>query len=209
MRVGIYGGTFDPPHIGHIRACESFINELELDRVYVMPAYIPPHKTVTSSVDPYTRFEMSKLAFNPISYKVIVSDLEIRRKGRSYTADTIRYFAEYGSDNEVFLLCGTDMLLTLDTWYMPEYIFSNSTIVHVLRSHEDVDEESTRLLIQEKYIEYKKKYRAEIITLDEHILELSSTTIREAISSGKDVEKYLTPSVSKYIKENNLYKNND
>lgn len=201
MRVGIYGGTFDPPHIGHINICKAFLEQLNLDKVYVMPAFIPPHKLVFDN-DPYTRYEMSKIAFDNISDKIIISDLELKRRGRSYTAETISYFAEYG-DYEVYLLCGTDMFLTLGEWYKPDYIFKHSKIVHARR----VDDPDTDEVVEYKARLYKEKFNAEILTLDIEALELSSSEIREKINSGCDVTDLISEDVYNYIKEKSLYIN--
>lgn len=198
MKVGIYGGTFDPPHNGHVNICKTFLSQLNLDKVYVMPAFIPPHKLVYDN-DPYTRYEMAKIAFEGISDKIEVSDLELKRKGRSYTAETISYFAEYG-DYDVYLLCGTDMFLTLDEWYKAEYIFKHSTIVHAMRNN-DVDIE----LIQYKNKCYKEKYNAKIHTLNNSVIELSSSEIRDKIFSNIDVSKLLNEDVYAYIEKKGLY----
>lgn len=199
MRIGIYGGTFDPPHIGHINACKAFCEQIQLDKLYVIPAYLPPHKELSSFVSATTRLKMCELAFSDISEKIIVSDLEIKRKGRSYTADTIKSFIDEDDDNEIFLLCGTDMLLTLDTWYKPNYIFSHSNIVHVKRDVELCD------MVSEAITRYQKKFGANIIELKIDIIEISSTEIRNAISSGATKLNLLTDEVFDFIKLNRLY----
>ena len=128
MKIGIFGGTFDPPHIGHINICKEFLSRLSLDKLYVIPAFLPPHKEIKSNTPVNKRFEMCEIAFSPISSKIEISDVEIKREGKSYTADTISYFKSRG-DDDLYLLCGTDMLLTLDEWYNPKYIFENAIIV--------------------------------------------------------------------------------
>ena len=200
MKIGIYGGTFDPPHNGHINICKEFLNQLSLDTIYVMPAFVPPHKVVFDN-DPYVRYEMSKIAFGNISDKIIVSDLELKRKGRSYTAETISYFVDYG-EYEVYLLCGTDMFLTLDEWYKASYIFKYSTIVHARREN-DCDNE----LIEYKEQIYKQKYNAKILNLNIDVIELSSSEIRNKINNNEDVSDLISNGVYDYIKEKELYKN--
>ncbi len=199
MKIGIFGGTFDPPHIGHINMCKAFIDKLDLDALYVIPARIPPHKTIKSSTTTEQRFEMTKLAFSGISDKIIVSDLEIKREGKSYTADTIQYFKE-SSENDLYFLCGTDMLVTFDTWYRPEYIFKNATIVYARRENDKENDE----LIPIKIAEYERKYDARIIWLDVEVIEISSSQIREEIDDcGKS--SYLTDEVLRFVSNNNLY----
>lgn len=200
MKIGIYGGTFDPPHNGHINICKEFLNQLSLDTLYVMPAFVPPHKVVFDN-DPYVRYEMSKIAFGDISDKIIVSDLEIKRRGRSYTAETISYFVDYG-DYDVYLLCGTDMFLTLDEWYKSSYIFKHSTIVHARREN-DCDNE----LIEYKEAIYKEKYNAKILNLNIDVIELSSSEIRNMVNNEEDVRNFVSEGVYNYINENKLYKN--
>ena len=200
MKIGIYGGTFDPPHNGHINICKEFLNQLSLDTLYVMPAFVPPHKVVFDN-DPYVRYEMSKIAFGDISDKIIVSDLEIKRRGRSYTAETISYFVDYG-DYDVYLLCGTDMFLTLDEWYKSSYIFKHSTIVHARREN-DCDNE----LIEYKEAIYKEKYNAKILNLNIDVIELSSSEIRNMVNNEGDVRNFVSEGVYNYINENQLYKN--
>ncbi|MBO5439561.1 MAG: nicotinate (nicotinamide) nucleotide adenylyltransferase [Clostridia bacterium] len=201
MRVGIFGGTFDPPHLGHINMCEAFLKKISLDKLYVIPAHIPPHKTIKSMTSVNERFEMAKLAFSSISDKVIISDIEIIREGKSYTADTLRSFREQGF-NDLYFLCGTDMLLTLDKWYNPEYIFESATIVCVRRENETEND----LLIKDKVDYYTKKYNARIIILDVDAIEISSSEIREAIKNNNNICSYLTNEIENYIKANNLYK---
>lgn len=211
MKIGIYGGTFDPPHMGHVRTLEKFISQFSLDRVYVIPSYIPPHKTVKSGVLPKDRFEMAKLAFLDVSEKVEISDIEINRKGKSYTSDTIAFFNEKMNTNP-YMLCGTDMLLTLDTWHDPEYIFKNAVIVYARREN---DLKNTDLIL-EKTAEYVRKYGAEIYKLDCDVTEISSTDIRKAINEEYKTgahkscdEKYVPEKVKMFILKNNLYKNGD
>ncbi|MBR2295857.1 MAG: nicotinate (nicotinamide) nucleotide adenylyltransferase, partial [Clostridia bacterium] len=132
MKIGIYGGTFDPPHNGHVNACKSFVNAIQMDKLYVIPTSIPPHKQRESSVSGDDRYEMARLAFSEISDKIELSRIELERSGKSYTADTLRYFKAQGA-KEIFLLCGTDMLVTLDEWYDFEYIFRSATIVYIRR----------------------------------------------------------------------------
>ena len=202
MRVGIFGGTFNPPHLGHINMCKLFLNEINLDKLLVIPASIPPHKQVKSKTTTEQRLEMSKLAFASISEKICISDIEIKRKGKSYTADTIKELKNVGYD-DLYLLCGTDMFLTLDMWYKPEYIFTNATIVYVRRESEVENDK----LISNKIEHYKKNFNANILNIEAKPIELSSSMVRTAIKDGCGVSSMLNSEVLEYIKENNLYKN--
>lgn len=201
MRVGIFGGTFDPPHIGHINMCKLFLNELSLDKLYVIPAYIPPHKIIKSNTSVCERFEMAEIAFSNVSNKIIISNIEIKREGKSYTADTLKAFREQGYD-DLYFLCGTDMLLTLDRWYNPEYIFESTAIVCVRRENEKKND----ILIKEKIALYEQKYNARVILLNADAIEISSSEVRNAIKSGENISSYITDEIYNYIKNNNLYK---
>ncbi|MBE6663018.1 MAG: nicotinate (nicotinamide) nucleotide adenylyltransferase [Ruminococcaceae bacterium] len=201
MKIGIFGGTFDPPHLGHISVCKAFLNTIELDALYVMPAYIPPHKTVISGINADKRFKMSEIAFSSLSNKIIVSDIEFKREGKSYTAHTLKYFKENFKDIEIYFLCGTDMILTMDMWYCPEYIFENAKIVYARRENDSDITQSIDL----KCKKYKEKYNAEIIYLTTDVKEMSSSEIRKAISCGNDLSKYLSKEIIDFIKENKMY----
>ena len=199
MKIGIFGGTFDPPHIGHVNAFKAFLKQFDFDRVFVIPVLLPPHKSLKSSVSADDRLEMTRLAFEGLTDYVTVSDLEIKRQGKSYTADTIKYFKEQGYD-DIYFLCGTDMILTLDLWYKPEYIMANAKIVYARREN---DEENT-VRISEKINSYRKRFGAEVIELSSPVLEISSTDIRQSMSEGKS--EYLPQEVMGYIEEKGLYK---
>ena len=119
-KLGLYGGTFAPPHYGHIHAVKTFLEEVSLDRVLIMPTYQPPHKAKAAGDTPEVRLEMCRAAFGDIP-GAEVSDYEIRKADVSYTVQTLEHLA--APDREIYLLCGTDMFLTLDRWYRAAEIF--------------------------------------------------------------------------------------
>ena len=201
MKIGIFGGTFDPPHIGHINACKAFLEQVELDVLYVMPVYQPPHKNIFSGTNVDSRLEMAKIAFSSLSNKVLVSDLEIKREGRSYTAETIKQIKSQISDAEIYFLCGTDMILTMDSWYQPEYIFENATIVYIRRENDIYITGQ----IAKKCSIYKSKFNANIISITANAIEASSTEIRDAIVNSNGEIPFITAEIYKYIIENKLY----
>ena len=198
MRIGIYGGTFSPPHVGHVAAARAFAEQLELDRLLIIPTYMPPHKSVDYDDDPTRRFEMCRLAFSDIP-NVEISDIELKRGGKSYTADTLAELS--GKGRELFLLCGTDMILTLGEWYRPEEIFARATPVYIRR---ECDPETGRR-IAEKLVEYKEKYRVDVLAVDAPVVEMASMDIREALGKGRGISDMVTPAVEKYIFENGMY----
>ena len=197
-RIGIYGGTFSPPHIGHVAAAKAFLEALSLDSLLIIPALIPPHKKVAYRDDPHARLEMCRLAFGDLS-NTEVSELEILRGGKSYTSDTLRALS--GDDRELFLLCGTDMILTLDEWHEPHTIFSLSTPVCIRRENDKV----TGKDLSEAIERYKNEYGVTVPMIDAPAIEVSSSEIRERISTGLTTDGLVPEKVWNYIKEHRLY----
>lgn len=195
-RVGIFGGTFNPPHIAHVRVAHSFVQRAGLDLLLIIPTNDPPHKTYSGNVSAQDRLKMCELAFSSIP-KASISDIEVARGGKSYTVETLE--ALKGDNTELYLLCGTDMFLSLDTWYQAEKIFKLAKICYVRRECEDKNN-SLIELAREKYIE---KYNASIMEIPTEVTEISSTDIRDRVACGNYFD--IPESVAEYIKERNLY----
>ena len=197
-RIGIYGGTFSPPHNGHIAAAKAFMEQMWLDFLYVIPTATPPHKEMEIPVDAAHRLEMCRLAFADVE-GVYVSDMEMRRGGRSYTVDTLRELT--GPDRRLFLLCGTDMMLTLDEWREPEEIFKLSYPVYIRREKDAILDQK----IVQKIADYNQKYGKVVRRIVTDPIELSSSSVRERLERGEDVSHLIPVSVEKYIRDNHLY----
>lgn len=197
-RIGIYGGTFSPPHNGHLKAAKAFMEQMWLDILYVIPTALPPHKEMEVAVSAADRLAMTRLAFGSME-GVYVSDMEIARGGRSYTVDTLRELS--GEDRRLFLLLGTDMLLTLDTWRSPEELFRLSYPVYIRR---DNDRSLDEPIIQ-KIAAYHQKYGKVVRKLIADPLELSSHEIRERLIKGESIDGLVPPTVGQYIREKHLY----
>ena len=199
-RLGIYGGTFSPPHLGHVGAAKSFYGAVPLDKLLIIPDFLPPHKQIDGEISADDRIEMCKLAFADVK-GAEVSDIEIKRGGKSYTALTL---AELSSDeNELYFLCGTDMFLTLGEWYKPEEIFKLATICFVRRENDKEND----LEIQRRTEEYINRFSARIIQISAPVTEISSSELRLAIKEDDErLVELLPSSVLKYIKERGLYK---
>jgi len=197
-RIGIYGGTFSPPHNGHVKAAKAFMQQMWLDILYVIPTATPPHKDMDIPVSAEDRLQMTRLAFDGIE-GVYVSDMEIRRGGRSYTVDTLRELA--GEDRRLFLLCGTDMMLTLDQWREPEEIFRLCYPVYVRRE----EDPSLDGRIVQKIAEYHQKYGKVVRRILIDPLELASRDVRLALSQGQPIEGLVSKSVAQYIYDHHLY----
>ncbi len=197
-RVGIYGGTFSPPHLGHVHAAAVFLDEGNLDELLIIPTCVTPLKERKEHTAPEDRLAMCRLAFD-FSPKTAVSDIEIRRAGKSYTAETLQALSR--EDVRLVFLCGTDMFLTMDTWYQPETIFRLAEIACMRRENRVENEEK----LLQKSEEYKQKYGAEITFLKTEPKEMSSSEIRECLRGGADVSAYLPAAVAEYIKARGLY----
>ena len=197
-RIGIYGGTFSPPHNGHIAAAKAFMEQMWLDLLYIIPAALPPHKEMEVAVSAVDRLQMCRRAFSGME-GVWVSDLEILRGGKSYTSDTLRELC--GADRRLFLLCGTDMILTLDEWHEPETIFSLSTPVCIRRESDPAAKEDLSRTIAR----YKAEYGVEVPVIDAPAVEVSSSEIRERLAKGLSADGLVPDKVGNYIKEHHLY----
>lgn len=199
--IGIYGGSFSPPHMGHYRALTAFLTAFRPDVTYVIPTLVPPHKSLSSAATPEQRLAMCHLAFDELS--VVVSDREIRRGGKSYTVLTLEELA--APDTRLLLLCGTDMFLTLDKWYMPERIFELAEIVYVAREAGE-EGKAASLAMAKKAEEYRARFGATVHALPLDTLELSSSEIRAMLADGQDTDTLLHPKVKEYIERCNLYR---
>lgn len=182
MKIAVYGGSFNPPHVGHIQAVQSVSKYLVPDKILIMPASVPPHKALSDDTPPAEeRMELCRIAFGDIA-GVEISDLEMRREGKSYTSDTILELRTIYPGDEILFVMGTDMLLSLETWHEPETIMANATIAVLLRGlEEDRDVDG--------YIDYlSKTYGAKICRLEAPVYPASSTDIREELKQGRGRE---------------------
>lgn len=200
MRIGIYGGSFSPVHNGHVAAAQAFMEQMWLDVLYIMPAGIPPHKQMEGDANTWQRLKMCELAFEGMD-GVLISDLEMRREGKSYTVDTLRAMAS--EEHRLFLMMGTDMLLTLDTWREPEEIFRLCYPVYMRREGPDPILDAR---IVAKISEYQQKYGKVVRRIVGDPIVVSSTAVRHAVAEGKSIADMVPPAVEKYIRENGLYK---
>lgn len=201
MRIGIYGGTFNPPHNGHITAAQAAMEQLKLDKLLLIPDNLPPHKVLPEgSPDSRQRLEMTVLATAALGKKAEASDMELRRSGKSYTSDTLRELHERYPEDELCLLMGSDMFLSLHTWHEPEVICDLARIVPFSRTSGGEDE---AFAVQKARLE--RLYGARVtIVVNPHVIELSSTEVREALAAGKG-EELLPAAVYGYIRREQLY----
>ena len=203
MKIGIYGGTFNPPHLGHLAAARAAIAALELDRLMLVPAAIPPHKELPEGTPPPAdRLAMAgKLADALLLPKVAeVDSLEMDRPGPSYTADTVELIHSREPEAQLWLLVGSDMFLTLHTWKEPERILKYASVCAFHRTQED---EAARFAGQKARLERDYGARVQLIPVP-GLVEISSTRLRELLVRGEGRE-YLHPSVYGYILLHGLY----
>lgn len=202
MKVGIYGGTFDPPHLGHMRAAQAALELLGLDELIFIPAKLPPHKSLAeNSASEEHRLAMTALMADGMrDPRVSVSSMELDREGKSYTADTLCQIHQERPDDELFLLMGSDMFLTLQNWYDPQTIAKLAVLVPFARTESDCGD---LFRIQGEYLDRTFGARTHAIQLPQ-ITDLSSTSLRDGLSSGSLSDK-LWCQVYGYILLHGLY----
>lgn len=196
MDFAIIGGTFNPVHLGHLICSERAYLEFDLDKVIFMPAGNPPHKDdVINSAE--HRYNMLKLAIvNNDHFEI--SAWEIEQEEKSYTARTVKHFKEKYNVERVNLIIGTDSLAEIFNWYQPEYILENTNLIVAKRN----DYSFTKIMKDQRL----RKYESHINILDNSLIEISSTMIREFVKEDKSI-RYLTPDkVIEYINKNKLYR---
>ena len=197
--IGIMGGTFDPIHNGHLIAAEFTRHEFQLDRVIFMPAARPPHKEINEVLDSEHRYKMVKLAIqgNPAFE---ISDLEMKRTGKSYTIDTIRYFLEHYPGSDIYFIMGADSLLMMDTWKDYRELSGLCRFAVVTRPGYGIERSNPAL----KNLPPILWERMEFLPIPG--LDISSTDIRQRVAESKPI-KYLLPlEVEQYILDQGLYR---
>ena len=202
MKVGIFGGTFNPIHKGHTEAAYAFLRCINPDKLLVIPTKIPPHKAIKGDDDPEIRLEMTGRAFSEdgeYDARIEVSDIEIRSEGKSYTYYTLQKLKSMGYD-DFYLYCGTDMLLSFDSWFRFEDILSMCTLAYASRLENACPEASQKIAM------LRERYGARILEIPLDPIEISSSEIREMIHEGDDASEFLSPAVLRFFEERGLYR---
>jgi nicotinate-nucleotide adenylyltransferase len=197
VRIGILGGTFNPPHLGHLICAQEAYLQLGLDRVTLIPARIPPHKPVEDEPGAEHRLELCRLAIQGDEERFTVSDAEIVREGPSYTVDTLEELQSSAPDNELFLIVGGDIAAGLPSWQRPERVLSLATLAVAKRrgtSRAAVDEALRALAGRER----TRFFRMPRIAV-------SSTMLRDRVRAGQPIRYYVPDAVISYIDEHRLY----
>lgn len=197
-KTGIMGGTFDPIHNGHLLLAQAARAELGLDEVRFLPSKNPPHKLDREITPEDKRCQMVKLAIQDIP-DFVFSDMEIRRRGRTYTADTLRQLQKEEKHTRFYFIMGADSLLMMESWREPEVILSLAAVVAAVRDTTGIPQ------LEEKRKELIQKYGGEIFLLSMKKAEISSTAIRREVQMGRSIQEVVPKSVADYIAEEGLY----
>ena len=199
-KIGIFGGTFNPIHLGHIRLGQLVLDEIKLDKILYIPDNTPPHKSDKDLACGEDRLNMIDISLKDYD-NMESSDIELNREGKSYTFETLLELKKMYPNDEIYLITGADMFLTLDKWKEPETIFKTANIIGVPRVKSDFEK-------MEAYAENViKPMGARIIMLSKTVFDTASSTyVRDNIDDYQKIRDMITPEVYGYITEKNLYR---
>jgi nicotinate-nucleotide adenylyltransferase len=196
MRIGILGGTFNPPHLGHLVCAQEAYRELGLDQVLLIPAGIPPHKPVDAEPGPEHRLQLCRLAIGGDD-RFAVSDLELRRDGPSYMVDTLMELSTQAPTNELFLILGGDIAAGLTQWRQPERVLELATVAVARRPG------TPRASVQHALDQLPGGERARFFQMPR--IGISSTMVRRRARAGQPIRYFVPDGVVDYIRKHGLY----
>jgi len=209
-KIGIFGGTFDPVHLGHLTVAGEFARSLDLETVYLIPAAVPPHRPDPPVASSQDRLEMLSLAAagNPV---LKVSELELQREGMSYTLDTIRDLREDIGEGEFFMALGADAYSEISTWHRPDEVMAAVNIVVLTRPGFEIDLiGSLPEKIISRYAPVKDGFRhssgTRLFSLSVSAVDISASGIKKLISEGKSFHELVPDNVYDYIVRKDLYR---
>jgi nicotinate-nucleotide adenylyltransferase len=197
VRIGILGGTFNPPHLGHLVCAQEAHRELGLDQVMLIPAGIPPHKPVDAEPGPEHRLELCRLAIKDDD-RFVVSDLELRRDGPSYTVDTLKVLKSESPNTELFLILGGDIAAGLPQWRQPERVLELATVAIAKRRG------TARAAVQNALDQLNGGDRATFFQMPS--IGISSTMVRRRVRAGQPIRYFVPDGVMQYIETHGLYR---
>lgn len=208
LHIGLFGGTFNPVHVGHVELAKSVYKGLELDQFIFIPSKIPPHKNLGSTT-PAERFKMVSIAIKSMDGNFAVSDYELKSKGISYTFKTLKHFRENYKNEILSFITGSDIFATIGSWNEWVKLFDLSNFIVVNRNEmpfkkmlDIIPTELKKYIIQP--CEFNNEKNGKIILYNMEEIIISSTDIRDKIEQNK-IKYYLTSEVYNYISDNNLY----
>jgi len=220
MRIGLFGGTFNPIHNGHIQVVREVKEGFPLDKIYLIPSALPPHKGPDNVVDANERIEMIRLSFSNYS-DFIVSDVELKRRGPSYTIDTVRYFkSSLPEETALYLILGLDAFFEIDTWksYMDLFLLVPFIVMArtgagrnhpALRRNALKDFLGSKIAEGYKFLVSKSCYvhdeKQPIFIFDVTPIDISSTKVRKCVASGGEIKSLVPEVVENFIKARGLY----
>jgi len=198
LRLGILGGTFDPIHVGHLAVAKAAIECAQLDRVLFVPSALPPHRAAAQA-PAEDRLAMTNLAVRG-EPNFEVSDVEVRRGGRSYTVETLSELHRAHPDDELFLILGWDAARLFRTWHQPERVSSLASVVIVDRPGQGPPAQSELAGLG---LDPARVIKCHVPTPD-----VSGSALRRAIAAGQPVTGQLPPAVERYVADHDLYRDN-
>jgi nicotinate-nucleotide adenylyltransferase len=221
MYIGLFGGTFNPIHNGHLWAALKVKDGFNLDQIYLIPAAVPPHKTPGMVADADDRLQMINSAIADLS-GISVADVELRRPGPSYTIDTVRHFKKgLQPDSRIFLMMGLDAFLEIDSWKSYRELLEQIAVIVIARPAETCPDAQQGRKILEDYLKttlsennyklsaagdcYTAKGKQPIYFSDVKALDISSTLIRKKVKAKQTIENWVPPQVAEYIQLKGLY----
>ena len=197
MRIGILGGTFNPPHLGHLICAQEAYLQLGLDLVTLIPAGIPPHKPVEDEPGAEHRLELCRLAIQGDEERLAVSDLEIVREGPSFTVDTLEELHARSPEDELFLIVGGDIAAGLPRWRAPERVLSLATLAVAKRRG------TSRTAVDEALAALRGGDQAQFFPMPR--IGISSTMLRDRVRARQPIKYYVPDAVVSYIERHSLY----
>lgn len=200
QKIAIFGGTFNPIHNGHIHLAKQFALQLGVDKVILIPTCVPPHKQAPDLASAQDRLAMCVLAAAEDLFEV--SDIEMKRSGPSYTADTLRELKLTYPDSEFYLITGEDMFLTLERWHKSQTIFDLAVLCAAPRSSDGLEK-------LREYAGMMQQHGAKTNIQNIEYLPISSTMVRDAVKRGENIAGLVPTLVADYIAENKLYLGQD
>ena len=198
-RIGLFGGTFNPPHLAHLRLATLAAEQCSLDEIIIMPTFLPPHKQASQLLSGEERMELCKYTFTSSVFSF--SDFELKKGGKSYTVETLRHLKGTNPGDTLFLIIGSDMLLSFDRWFCWQEILQLSRLI--VLSREDEITQSELSAYAERVLHLNEE---EYDVLNCAPQMLSSTEIREKLQRGEDVSSFLTPKAYQRILEKGYYR---
>jgi nicotinate-nucleotide adenylyltransferase len=197
MRIGILGGTFNPPHLGHLVAAQEAYRELDLDQVMLIPAGIPPHKPVEDEPGAEHRLELCRLAVGDDD-RFTVSDLELRRDGPSFTVDTLEVLRSQSPSDDLFLILGGDIAAGLPKWHEPERVLELATVAIAKRRG------TAKAAVDDALAHLEGGDRARFFEMPR--IGISSTMVRRRVRAGQPIRYFVPDGVMHYIETHGLYR---